>query len=45
MRRIKAENRGHSTWIDDLSKYGWATPVKNKSAANVAEGYKNILKE
>ena len=48
MRRIKSWNRGQSyilTCVDVLSKYGWAIPVKNKSAANVAKAYKKIIDE
>jgi hypothetical protein len=48
MRKIKKDNKNYSyilTCIDVLSKYGWAIPVKDKSAANVAKAYQKIIDE
>ena len=48
MRGIKEYNKSYGyilTCIDVLSKYGWAIPVKDKSAANVAKAYEKIIDE
>lgn len=47
MRSFKTDNNGFSyilVVIDVLSKYVWVEPLKNKSAPEVLEGFKKILK-
>jgi hypothetical protein len=46
MRKIRNHNNGYTyilTCVDVLSKYAWAIPVKDKSAANVAKAYQKII--
>ena len=48
MRSVKKYNNNFNyilTCIDVLSRYAWAIPVKNKTAANVAAAYQKIIDE
>ncbi|RWS22494.1 hypothetical protein B4U80_00604, partial [Leptotrombidium deliense] len=47
MQQFQNQNDGNKyilTVIDVFSKYAWAEPVKNKSAANIVKAFTKIFK-